>query len=590
MQVIRVMRKFGKILSKHQKLRVGELVILMIIGGVLETFSVSLILPFMNLVMSPDEMMHDELTQWVCGLLGIDSSRSFLVLIAIVLACMFLLKNIFLLFEYSMQYRFVYGNMFMMQERLLSNLIMRPFEYFLNVESGEIVRIINTDTPNTFILLTTLLQLFTELVVSGMMILTVFIIAPMITLVMAIVMILMVLGINVILKPILKKSGELTQESSSGMNKWLLQSIQGIKELKVMGKESYFSGKFNYFGKKYVAALRKFYVFSAVPRFFIEAIGMCTMFVIVAVLISVGMDLEAIVPILTAVAMAAMRLFPSVNRVTQCLGTVSYNEPMLDKLIENLQDISGDGPVSLDMSLEMGSIGSSGRIRTFEKEIRLSEVSYRYPESEEFVLSGTGMTVTKGQSVGIVGPSGAGKTTAVDVLLGFLAPEEGQVLMDGVDILEDLPGFLNQVGYIPQSIFMLDDTIRANVAFGDESVLDEEVWRALKDASLDEFVRGLPEGLDTEIGERGMRLSGGQKQRIGIARALYRDPSILVFDEATSALDNETEKSIMESIDHLKGVKTMIIIAHRLTTIENCDVVYRVENGKITKENEQTSV
>lgn len=585
MQVIQVMKKFGKILSKHQKFRIFELVVLMIIGGILEAFSVSLILPFMNMVMKPEDMMENSLVQFACHIFGIESSRGFLVLLAILLAGIFLMKNVFLLFEYNIQYRFVYGNMFAMQERLLSNLIQRPYEFFLKVESGEIVRIINTDTQQTFVLLTTLLQLFTEIVVSGMMIVTVFVIAPMITLVMAAALLLMVVVINIVLKPILRKAGMETQKSSAGMNKWLLQSIQGIKEIKVNSRERFFLRRFNHYGERYVVSRRKDMVFGVVPRFFIEATGMCTMFLIVAVLIWQGTDLEAIVPILTAVAMAAMRLLPSVNRISTSLTSVAYNEPMLDKLIENLRDISGENDVSLEMQLEevYSTDNSSGRIRSFENSIILSEITFRYPDAEIPVLNQVNMVVEKGQSVGIVGSSGAGKTTAVDVLLGFLSPEDGQVLLDGIDIREDMPGFLHQVGYIPQSIFMLDDTIRANVAFGEEEISDDDVWRALRDSSLESFVRELPDGLDTEIGERGVRLSGGQRQRIGIARALYRDPSILVFDEATSALDNDTEKSIMESINHLKGVKTMIIIAHRLSTIESCDIVYRVEDGKVTQ-------
>ncbi len=200
------------------------------------------------------------------------------------------------------------------------------------------------------------------------------------------------------------------------------------------------------------------------------------------------------------------------------------------------------------------------------------------------MLDGASMEVKKGQSVGIVGTTGSGKTTSVDILLGLLVPQEGQVLVDGVDIRDDMAGWFEQIGYIPQEIFMLDDTIRANIAFGEENVSDEDVWRALEEAALEDFVRILPDGLDTEIGERGMRLSGGQKQRIGIARALYHDPDVLFFDEATSALDNETETAIMESVNSLQGRKTMVIIAHRLTTIENCDVVYRVDGGKIVKE------
>ena len=586
MQVIRVVKKFNTILSKHQKFRVFQLVILMIIGGILETLSVSLILPFMDVVMNPEQIMSKPYVQWVCDLLGIQIPKTFLVLLSLVLALIYLLKNAYLIFEYNVNYRFVYGNMLAMQKRLLNNIIHRPYEYFLGLSSGDVIRIISTDTPQVFLMLTTLLQLFTELVVSGMLIIAVFIMAPEITVIMAVILLLLMIIINRILKPILRKAGKETQASASGMNKWLLQSVQGIKELKVAGKEEFFEENYNKYGGRYVKSIRKNYVLSLIPRFLIEAVCMSAVFVLVGIFIYRGADIEVMIPILSAVAVAAMRLLPSVNRITQSLANISYNEPMLDKLIENLKDISGKEDVSLAMTFdnEEGSEDVKKHLPKLKDKVLFNNISYRYPSGETYVLDGASMEVKKGQSVGIVGTTGSGKTTSVDILLGLLVPQEGQVLVDGVDIRDDMAGWFSQIGYIPQEIFMLDDTIRANIAFGEEDVSDDEVWRALEEAALDDFVRTLPEELDTEIGERGMRLSGGQKQRIGIARALYHDPDVLFFDEATSALDNETETAIMESVNSLQGRKTMVIIAHRLTTIENCDVVYRVDRGKIIKE------
>ena len=586
MQLIRVIKKFNIILSKHQKFRIFELVVLMIIGGILETLSVSLILPFMDVVMNPEQIMSKPYVQWICDLMGIQIPKTFLVLLSLVLALIYLLKNLYLLFEYNIQYRFVYGNMLAMQKRLLNNIIHRPYEYFLGLSSGDVMRIISTDTPQVFIMLTTILQLFTELVVSGMLIVAVFIMAPEITIIMAVILLLLTIIINRILKPILRRAGKETQTSASGMNKWLLQSIQGIKELKVAGKEEFFEENFNKHGSKYVSSLRKNYILGITPRFFIEAICMSAVFVLVGIFIYRGADIETMIPILTAVAVAAMRLLPSVNRVSSGLANISYNEPMLDKLIENLKDISGKEDVSLAMTFDSEEDVEENKrhLPKLSKKVLFNNISYRYPSGESYVLEGASMEVSKSQSVGIVGTTGSGKTTSVDILLGLLVPQEGQVLVDGVDIREDMAGWFNQVGYIPQEIFMLDDSIRANIAFGEEDVSDDEVWRSLEEAALDDFVKTLPDGLDTQIGERGMRLSGGQKQRIGIARALYHDPDILFFDEATSALDNETETAIMESVNSLQGKKTMVIIAHRLTTIENCDVVYRVDGGKIIKE------
>jgi ABC-type multidrug transport system fused ATPase/permease subunit len=279
--------------------------------------------------------------------------------------------------------------------------------------------------------------------------------------------------------------------------------------------------------------------------------------------------------------MAAVRLMPSVNRMSSALNALSYLEPALDKMVEHLT-------VAEEWEKNHGQEESSPSARqkiSLNHKVELSDLTYSYPNAESPVLDHANMEITIGKSIGVVGASGAGKTTAIDILLGLLVPQQGQVLADGVDIQEDYEGWLDHIGYIPQMIFMLDDTIRANVAFGipKEEVDEEQVWRALEEAQLKTFVQSLPDGLDTTIGERGVRLSGGQRQRIGIARALYKNPELLIFDEATSALDNETEAAIMESINALHGRKTLVIIAHRLTTIAECDIVYRVENGKITR-------
>lgn len=361
---------------------------------------------------------------------------------------------------------------------------------------------------------------------------------------------------------------------------------KAIKELKIMNKEKFFQENFETYGSTYVNSLQKNQILLIVPKFFIEAISMSTMFIIVALLIYNGSSLETIVPMLTAVAMAAMRLLPSINRISNSMGAINYREPKLDKLMEYLAEIEDRNELHPADDKERSHEVRSREEKPFEENIKLEQVSYHYPDSDVNILEAADLKIKKGQSVGIVGPSGAGKTTMIDILLGLLKPGGGRVMVDGIDIEKDITNWHEQIGYIPQTIFMLDDTIRANVAFGIEKkdILDENVWESLEEASLADFVRSLPEGLDTEIGERGVRLSGGQRQRLGIARALYYKPDVLIFDEATSALDRETEAAVMESINKLHGQKTMIIIAHRLSTIEKCDHIYKVENGKIELE------
>ena len=389
---------------------------------------------------------------------------------------------------------------------------------------------------------------------------------------------LVMLMIAKVVKPRLQRQGIIFQKHAAATNKWLIQAINGMKEIKVTGKEDFFEKNYNKSGIKMIKAERYNTILQNTPRLIIEMSSVCSMLIVIGIMVYRGQEMKTLIPALGAFAMAAVKLMPSANRITTAVNAVAFQEPALDKLLENLE--------VLEKSAEYEELESknSGKL-ALEKEIVLSDITYAYPQGEAKVLDHAAMRIPVGKSVGIVGTSGAGKTTVVDILLGLLNPQEGQVLSDGTDVKTAYRDWLSHIGYIPQMIFMLDGSIRDNVAFGCEKgeQKDVKVWEALEEAQLAEYVRGLPERLDAQIGERGIRLSGGQRQRIGIARALYSNPELLIFDEATSALDNETEAAIMESINALRGKKTMVIIAHRLTTIEGCDIVYRVENGRITE-------
>ena len=410
-----------------------------------------------------------------------------------------------------------------------------------------------------------------------MLIIALFIITPKVSLIMALGLSIVLFCILKLIKPILGRASLSAKLARSGMNKWQLQAVQSIKELKIMNIEEYFMTNFNNNGKQYVDAKRKHVVWSYTPRALIETSTMCGFLIMVAVHIANGNIIGNMFPIIAAIGMAAMRLLPAVNRISTSMTSILYSESYLDEVVEfiNGQEFS-DKTVS----------DHGKKTLEFDDEIKMESVVYRYPSKDSYVIRDASFGIKKGESVGIVGTSGSGKTTIVDIILGLLTPESGRVTIDGVDIRDNIQGWLSKLGYIPQTIFMLDDTIRRNVALGvsDKEIDDTMVWNALDEAALGDFVRGLPQGLDSQIGERGMRLSGGQRQRIGIARVLYRNSEVLFFDEATSALDNETEETIMESINGLKGKKTMIIVAHRTTTIESCDHIYRVENGKVIQE------
>ena len=518
----------------------------------------------------------------VCDLLDLRAHRAFVVVCIIVLIAVFIVKDAFLMLVYYIQARFVFNNRFATQQKVLHAFMTRPYEYFLSAKSGEMLRVIQGDVAQVFNLLMILLSMSTEMMVTLALVVTIFVVDPAMTCFVAVLLLAVLTVIAKVLRPMLRREGLALQKHSIMTNQWLLQAINGIKEVKVTNKEAYFEKQFETSGRKAIRAARLNEVFGNVPRLLIEMISVCSMLGVIAVMIYQGRELETLIPSLGAFAMAAVKLMPSANRIVGAMNSIAYSEPALDKLLEDLRILEEPADAgSCDKMTDKPEVQLS-----LQKDIRLQHVSYKYPSGEKYVLEDAEMCIPVGKSVGIVGKSGAGKTTAVDILLGLLAPQEGQVLSDGVDVMCDYGEWLSHIGYIPQMIFMLDDSIRANVAFGMEpgDVSDEQVWRALEEAQLADFVRTLPEGIDTQIGERGVRLSGGQRQRIGIARALYTDPELLIFDEATSALDNETEAAIMESINSLHGRKTMVIIAHRLQTIEGCDMVYRVEQGKIRRE------
>lgn len=587
MNMIRVYRKFYKLLNRHQRNRVIILFFMMLVGAGFEVLGVSMMLPLVTAIMNPDIITENAFCGWICQVFHITNYVDFVIWCVIVFVVIFIIKAVYLTFEYSIQYRFVFNNRFITQSKLLKTYLYRPYEYFLSAQSGEIIRIVQTDASNSFDMLTVILGFATEAVVAVVLIITIFVINPLMTIFVAATLLLLMGIIAKGFRPFLRKEGETYQKTYAAANKWLLQSISGIKEVKVTQTEDFFLSNFITYGKKMVNAARWNSTLQSIPRNLIEMVSVCSMMIVLGIMIAAGYEMDSLLPALSAFAMAAVKLLPSANRIVNSITQATFYEPALDNMLENLS------------VLEEESFDSYKKEELeFAKEIRFVGIDYVYPDGEKKIFDHAELVIPFGSSVGIVGASGAGKTTAVDILLGLLKPQAGQILVDGVDVSTNMQGWLAHIGYIPQMIFMLDDTIRANIVFGhirtgytgngmcseSEAHIDDMVWEALEEAQLADFIRTLPKGIDTEIGERGIRLSGGQRQRIGIARALFANPDVLVFDEATSALDNETEEAIMQSINALHGKKTMIIIAHRLTTINECDIVYRANNGKINRE------
>lgn len=582
----KILKKLMVILDKKQKRIMVGLVFMMLIGAVLETLGVSMILPVMNVVLEDDAVNKHIYLQWICDIfkIGYTDTKTLMIVVMLGLIVMFAVKNIFLFLQLKVQMKFVYTNQFATSRRMMINFMKRPYEYYLGADTSVIQRQITSDVNNMYGMILSILQLTSEAIVFVCLIGVSLLADVKMTITVAVLLVVVLLIIKCILKPIMTKAGVENQDYYSGLYKWINQAVTGIKEIKIANKESYFINEYSACGAGYVGAVQKYNLFNAAPRLLIETIAIAGMIIYLMICLLNGAQVMDIMPQLTLLALVAMRLIPCANRINNYLTSIAYFEPFLWNVSDSLQDEIRDE--SIDYSATAYIKNEEVEKLSIKNSLELKDISYKYPNTEKYIFDHATMDIPIGKSVGIVGTSGAGKTTVVDILLGLLNLEGGQILADGKEIKDNYQSFLKNVGYIPQTIFMIDSTIRKNVAFGvpDEDIDDEKVWHALKEAQLDEFVKSLPDGLDTGIGERGIRISGGQRQRIGIARALFEDPEVLVLDEATSALDNETEAAIMESINFLHGKKTLIIIAHRLQTIEKCDMVYRVENGQITVE------
>ena len=578
--MLKDIKKLRILMDKKQKKQMAALMVMMIIGAFLEMTSITLVIPVVTAVIQPDVLDKYEIVRSFCNLLHINTTLQFTVVSMIALILIFIAKDAFLFWQQKRMYRFVFTNQFQTAERLLRSYVNKDYEYFLNAETSVIQRSITADINNMYTLVLAMLQLVSEVIVFLFVGVTLFVLDPLMTLTLCVLLMVTLLVIKRIIKPIMNRTGKANQDYGASMYEWITQTVTGIKEVKVNAKEQYFIGEYLKQGKGYINAMEVYSMFANTPKLLIEAVCITGMILYMLVLVLTGADVGNMIPTISAFAFAAVRLMPSASRINNQLTQISFCEPFFFNVSDNLLEDISEEKIDLSYAVE------AKKKLPVTKEICLSRITYKYPNTEKYIFDHADLTIPVGSAIGIVGGSGAGKTTIVDIILGLLKPEEGKITADGVDVKEHYREWLKNIGYIPQMIALLNADIRKNIAYGvkEEDIDEDKLRHAIEEAQLDSFVDGLPDGDRTGIGERGIRISGGQRQRIGIARALYEDPEVLILDEATSALDNDTEAAIMESINRLHGRKTLIIIAHRLQTIEKCDMVFRVENGKIVKE------
>ncbi len=571
-----MLRKISYIFTRRQKRNAFILFMLILIGSFMELLGVSAVMPLITVITDESILQTNEFFVFIGGLLGLQTTREFILTFTVALASIYILKNVYLGFQYQLQYRFVYNNQRRLSSKMMDCYLHQKYLYHVSRNVSELQRNVTTDVASFYSVILSMIQFVSELLVCTMLVSYLFFVDFISTSSVILLIGLFLFLFLLVYRRVSVRLGIQSRELVAKQNKWIIQSFSGIKEIKVLNKENYFLQNYDRNYEKYAVVQRRNALMGVIPKPIIETVCIDGLLAVVAVHVFLGTDVKSLVPTLAVFAVAAFRMLPSFNRLSSHINQILFGRAAVDNIYKDLVEVE---------ELLSAQENTAGTEYSFNMDagIVLSNVSFRYPQGEENVLEGISLSIPANKSVAFIGPSGAGKTTLADIILGILMPQDGHIEAGGEDVFRHLKSWHENIGYIPQMIYLMDDTIRNNVAFGipEDKIEDGRVWAALEESQLAEFVRSLHSGLDTQIGDRGVKLSGGQRQRIGIARALYTNPRLLILDEATSALDNETEAAVMEAIDSLHGSRTMVIIAHRLTTIRNCDVVYEVKDKKV---------
>lgn len=581
-----MLKQLMYIFNKKEKVTILTMFAMVVVGSFLECAGVGIFMPFVNILTDVSVIQTNEYMSMIYELFGFQSVESFLVLIAVGIIVIFFVKNIYLILEKYAIYKFSYNTQRKISTRLLKAYMSEPYTFFLRNNISVLQRSMQEDT----VLFANAVIHFMELIIEVTVCLALGIYLVYISKSIAIVIVTLLLvcvGLFISMSRKFSKSlGRECQEYKARLYQWMNQAIGGIKEIKVLNREPYFVDSYEGYYKKYARGLTLNRILANSPRFVVETVSIAGLIIAVIIKVYYGRrDFMDFIPQLAAFAVAAFRLLPSVGRINEHVTDILYASPSIELIYHDLKDV--ENVVEISDKLENRKIEEK-EIK-LDQELTVKDICYHYPDVEENVINHATFTIRKGQTVALIGESGAGKTTVIDIILGLLSPQFGKIRIDGNDIFKNIDNFHKNIGYIPQVIYLSDDTIRNNIAFGirEDEIDEQAVTEALKKAQLYEFVESLPDGVETMVGDRGVRLSGGQRQRIGIARALYHDPDILILDEATSALDNETEAAVMEAVENLQGLKTMIIIAHRLTTVQNADVIFEVCEGQVVERSKE---
>ena len=577
---IEIIKKIKYILLPKQIKRIWKLFVMMLISSFFQLLGVSFVLPLLSLMLEKDRLINNDRISSLMILFHFTDIDDVVYLCAIIFIVIFVCKNIILSI---ISYKMIEYKTELQRElsvRMLKSYMSRPYIFFTMNNTGNMVRGVNADTAGVYKTVFCFLNITSQGITVGMLFAWLVYTMPKMGIGVILLAIASVLVLTLAFKRIMLSNGVRYRHAVGKTNQTLIQTLNGAKEILVMQKSEYFCDKYGNAYKELKSASVKKDFIPSLPNRILE-----TLFIIFIMLYLLGLDsqkgLTSMIPQLASFAMAILKILPSISVISSELTHILSLSPQLDGAYKNFKEVAYYHEQA--KKKYEGRIVSNICVRN--NNLLVNDISWKYGENTEYILEDVNLEIKEGESVALIGKSGAGKTTLSDIILGLLIPEKGIVTYNNVDIYKKKEWWSKTVGYVPQSVYLFDDTIRFNVHLGDEASNsdDEQIWEALEQAQLKEYVESLPDGLDTFIGERGVRFSGGQRQRIAIARALYRKPSVLVLDEATSALDSETEIAVMDAINRLKGKITLLVVAHRLSTIKNCDTIYEVNEKKVVK-------
>ena len=585
--MIEKINKLRPLFSQRGKLQYAGLLVMMGFGAVLEMIGIGAVPAFISTLASPDKVRNFPGVEPVLDTLGITTNKELVIWGAIGFILIFTIRVGYLILLRYVRIRLTERHRVRLGRLLFTRYMKAPYEFHLGRNTAELLRNVESETKN---IISGVINPVLKLILNGLMTISIagLLIATTPWAAMA-----AIGGVGggawFFLRMVQEKMGKYGKEARTERKKAIQAVNQGLaafRVARVLGVEGSLIDDFYKSIARYAKLQRYKGVISSLGNPLLEYIAVAGLMLLVLAMVAVGTDLTAMVPLLGLFGAAIVRLRGTIGAITGMLNTLQFNMASVDAVVGDLRALDGLGheAVALPEATQNGATSRSGTDLSFKQELRFEDVTYAYPNTDEPALQSIDLSIEPGQSVGLVGATGSGKTTLVNVLLGLLEPRDGRILADGVNVRSNLRAWRDYLGYIPQSIFLLDDTIRRNVAFGvpEEEIDDDKVWEALYAAQVGTFVMNeLGDGIDAMVGENGVRLSGGQRQRVGLARAIYHNPDVLVMDEATSDLDNETEHRVMEALDDLKANRTFITIAHRLSTVQGCDRLFFMKKGRV---------